>query len=505
MKRILLFFLMGVSTSTYSQAPCPEPILSYVGYHIKWEDDFNYNQTTFQSDATFNQNWLLPDDMTVCQGSGGVWVKTSQITMPSPGVIRLTEEKLPGTLSCNSWQGNKTHISGWLYSKRYVSTGIIEAKIKIPDDQGLTGNEVPAFPSFWIPEHRDQWTVPSYTEVDILDNWHGSNTKIISALYNHPNWAAPNAKTHAHFQEKNISSICYPVGYTPITDLSDDYYIYSCLWTPSRVTIYLNRRYVTHFDYKDGRTVPDFQNLLIILQAKPTTKDGLSMDVDWVKYWVQDCSPSGIVIDPNNQHPSFMNYPILPPDYSKDPQFESLKYETILMNGGYPTPIETDNTLATVVEADATTILPGFIADQSVSNWTSIVTAYDTNTGNPIYDSGPIDGYFLIKSVKCSDFTGYDDHDNDGGGDPPVEKPSPINRYSNTSIEVHPNPATASIKVDGIAEGSSYLIVDIRGRAVQQGNLVNNNIDVSKLGPGSYSLILVEHNRNKTYRKFIKL
>lgn len=493
MKKVLFFLLLGASVPVYCQ--CVYPNLSYAGYHIEWEDHFDYNPATFKSDSTFNSYWLLPNDTDPCQGTSTCWVKKEQITMPTPGEIRLTENVLPSPiLTPQCWQDDKTHKSGWLYSKRYVSVGIIEARIKIPDDVGLSNLQT-AFPSFWIPEWRDEWTVKSYTEIDILDNWHGLNDRIISAIYNYPNWDAAGSVRHANFQENSINQNC-TLG---IPDLSIGYHIYSCLWTPSRVTIYLDTKYVTHIDYEEGRTVPDFQNLLIILQTKSGTVDGLTMDIDWVKYWVQDCKEPDLIIDPNNKHQAFMDYPTLPPNYSKDEQFESLKYRSVILNGSYPMPIKTDNTLATVIEAEATTILPGFIADQSNPNWTNIVIDYDQN-GAPIYGQGPVDGYFLAKSIVCTKISNEEDYDN-----PPVEKRLlSVENYQIASVEIYPNPVDIVLNISGTSEISDYIISDVLGREVKRAAVFNSSINVSTLRPGNYILTLITPDGKRLYRKFIK-
>jgi len=76
-------------------------------------------------------------------------------------------------------------------------------------------------------------------------------------------------------------------------------------------------------------------------------------------------------------------------------------------------------------------------------------------------------------------------------------------------VSICPNPATdaISIKADVSLLGSAFVIKDLSGKFVVQGQFLNENTDVviQNLSPGFYFLKVINDNlRNQTY-KIIKL
>lgn len=73
------------------------------------------------------------------------------------------------------------------------------------------------------------------------------------------------------------------------------------------------------------------------------------------------------------------------------------------------------------------------------------------------------------------------------------------NMTANNAISVYPNPAVESLYIDGVTENSEYVIYDISGKAIDEGTLLINKVDVSSLKTGMY---FIETESGKT--KFIK-
>jgi hypothetical protein len=64
-----------------------------------------------------------------------------------------------------------------------------------------------------------------------------------------------------------------------------------------------------------------------------------------------------------------------------------------------------------------------------------------------------------------------------------------LDATSLAAIIVYPNPVRNKVTVDGLKGLSTYVIYDIEGAQIRSG-VVNEHIDVSGLGPGTYQLIL---------------
>jgi len=60
----------------------------------------------------------------------------------------------------------------------------------------------------------------------------------------------------------------------------------------------------------------------------------------------------------------------------------------------------------------------------------------------------------------------------------------------NQLFNIYPNPATASIRLDGNFEGYNFELIDMQGRTMNSGQLQNNSIPLQDLPAGSYLLRL---------------
>ena len=80
-----------------------------------------------------------------------------------------------------------------------------------------------------------------------------------------------------------------------------------------------------------------------------------------------------------------------------------------------------------------------------------------------------------------------------------------VNEFANNSrFKVYPNPVQSIIRVDSSINFSSYTIHDLSGKLVLQGNILNQNIDVTNLIKGIYLLNLTDNKNNSKTVKIIK-
>ena len=70
---------------------------------------------------------------------------------------------------------------------------------------------------------------------------------------------------------------------------------------------------------------------------------------------------------------------------------------------------------------------------------------------------------------------------------------------NNSDFRLSVIPAVESLYIDGVTENSEYVIYDISGKAIDEGTLLINKVDVSSLKTGMY---FIETESGKT--KFIK-
>ena len=70
------------------------------------------------------------------------------------------------------------------------------------------------------------------------------------------------------------------------------------------------------------------------------------------------------------------------------------------------------------------------------------------------------------------------------------------------NIVIYPNPATNRLQLKGIKSGTHYRIIDLTGKTVDAGSMVNSfGLDISSLYEGIYLLDLQSENE-KAVKKF---
>ena len=74
----------------------------------------------------------------------------------------------------------------------------------------------------------------------------------------------------------------------------------------------------------------------------------------------------------------------------------------------------------------------------------------------------------------------------------------------NNSLEIYPNPANQNIEIRTTGNFTTYQLLDLSGRIISEGNLLNNSISVSTLDAGTYIVKLKDANGNYVQKKFVK-
>lgn len=495
---LALAIVLLITTTSFAQLAN----LDYTGYHLAIEDDFNYPDPTstypsfaFQIEPTFESKWAV--DMNPiswpCLGWGHEIMRATQVSMPSYGIIRLKEEYNP-TFGCDSFRGwgllPINHISGLLQSKFSVSFGIIEASIKLPkgtcdglceDDpmDPLDANDTAAYPAFWtypLGVERDN-------EIDIIDNFDSDDMKLRNHLFFTPPGTIPRKR---HFIHRTIDP-------PSVGNLSSDFHKYSCVWTPSRIVFYIDEIYLSHIDYAEGQTYPTYQTVIMNLQTHTNTVSGLTMDIDWFKFWVQNCDESDFNLTTATLgSPSvtdIMTYPNLPTDHSKKAQYSILKNKNVNINVPYSyngNVVRHVSDSITFIEAESVTILPDFIADESVLH-TNRTVNWDnqSTTTNEVSN-----GYMEIRSIQCgTNSTSW------FKTAPPtnIRKGDVRNTKNISDVIIYPNPTNGNFNVKLPEQGDYHVeVVNMIGQIIYVENIKNTSSWNAQLKdmifPGTYSI-----------------
>jgi hypothetical protein len=373
MKRILFIaaILVFPLKTTYAQPP------NYANYHLVYYDEFDYNPSTFQTDPAFTTpsytsggveygNWHVGD---CSQWSlGDEYWDPGQVTMPSTGKIRLTANRIPtfyaGPGGCGGGsQGTdgaglyyRSFKSGWLNLNQPVGPyGIMEVKMTIP-----SGNP---FCSFYMDNKLYQSILP------------------MEGLFGATIW-------HAMFTSEGWT-IGANYGSTLSSLTLDVYHIFTVQWAPDDVKFYLDDALIGDVPFTTGRT--NYSQVLpkIDLATYPQawgslwTTEGIFMDIDYVKIWTMNCQDNVYNVG----------------EYTTSGNITPGLYDYANIQSASTTVTSTMSNNATVFDAPATTLLPNFLADESVyTSITQSVSAFPAPRTITRCDNG----YFLVLPGACT-------------------------------------------------------------------------------------------------------
>lgn len=193
------------------------------------------------------------------------------------GVLSINATPTPRAL--RGVVSGQPYISGVLTTEKSFSQqyGRFEVSARIPAGQGL-------WSAFWLLPSFDQWPegIAVLPEIDVMES-----------LGHQPNTYHTTLHTN---QTGELSS--HPYDHTVKADLSEDFHLYSVVWTPETVRWYLDGQWMashpTPADYT--RPVHFLLNLAVggNWPGSPdaTTEFPASFDVDYVRAWTDKGSCS---------------------------------------------------------------------------------------------------------------------------------------------------------------------------------------------------------------------
>ena len=400
MKKI--FFILGIlisGSTSHSQS-------IYTGYHTVFVENFDYPGTTgFSGSALlastipastgtpnvmghrFSDNWYLIQGYT-CYGGDAAYLPDN-VTMSQPGIIRLTEHAVTPfvvlTPGCSFPSIIYNHTSGVISSNQRFGYGIIEARIRLTNDivgvvNPETGTKEFATSAFWTNHGFNGQN----TELDIFDA--SEDNYLIHRVVDYESPTNINESPY-----EGVSSLL-PTG----EFLSDNFHVYSCVWTPTNASYFLDGNLLASIDYTAARTYPGIYsslvsdarlyNLSINLTASKYSSDGFFMEIDWIKAWEMDCDNDDYHVEDH------LTQSTVNPGITKYASIESGPSGTGI--------VQTQQTLPTVFEAPSTTLNPNFVSDQSTLIWNT--KQYDGGIMAPAIANA----YFEIVPINCDNGQG---------------------------------------------------------------------------------------------------
>ena len=188
----------------------------------------------------------------------------------SDGILSI--EAIPTPRALRGIVAGQPYVSGVLTTEKTFSQqyGRFEVRAQVPSGQGL-------WSAFWLLPSFDQWPsgVAVLPEIDVMEHLgHQSNTYHTTL---HTNQTGP------------LTS--HPYDHTVTDDLTDDFHVYSVVWTPKSVRWYLDGQWKAEHPTPDDFTRPvHFLLNLAVGGNWPGSPDGstefpASFKVDYVRAW----------------------------------------------------------------------------------------------------------------------------------------------------------------------------------------------------------------------------
>ncbi len=188
------------------------------------------------------------------------------------GILNITAQKTPAALVESV--KNQPYISGSLttengFSQKY---GRFEARVKVPRGKGL-------WSAFWLLPSFDQWPegVAVLPEIDVMESLGHEHNTFHTTLHTNQN-----GKLESH-----------PYDHTINTRISDNFHLYSVIWTPEKVEWYLDKQKVASHPTPSDFTQPvHFLLNLAVGGTWPGSPDRstvfpASYQVDYVRAFVE--------------------------------------------------------------------------------------------------------------------------------------------------------------------------------------------------------------------------
>ena len=256
--------------------PAADQRLSYEGYTLRWEDDFNAPQLNRGDwNVELHQpGWVNHELQAYIDSPQTIYIENSTL------VLKPVEIKNPdGTVSYVSGRVNTQHKQDFQY-------GIFEARIKVPAGKGF-------LPAFWMmpteEERYGQW--PRCGEIDIMEVLGHDTAKTYGTIH----YGNPHRQSQGSFA---LAS----------GDFAKEYHNYAVRWEPGKISWYLDGQLFFSesqwYSFTEGRgqvpyPAPFDQPFYIILNLavggdwpgspdETTQMDQADLRVDWVRVYQKE-------------------------------------------------------------------------------------------------------------------------------------------------------------------------------------------------------------------------
>ncbi|XCP84432.1 carbohydrate binding domain-containing protein [Roseburia hominis] len=198
---------------TYKTEPAENPgkgedKLSYEGYELKWQDEFNgtaLNREDWNVEL-HDPGWVNAEWQEYVDSEENIYLKDGKLVLRP---IRNVDQN-----------GNATYTSGRIntQNKQNFKYGIFEARVKVPEGKGY-------LPAFWLmaadENQYGQW--PRCGEIDIMEV-HGSNT---TKSYGTIHYGNPHKESQGTMTLSEGS-------------FSEEYHTFAVEWLPGKITWYVD-------------------------------------------------------------------------------------------------------------------------------------------------------------------------------------------------------------------------------------------------------------------------
>ena len=211
-KEVTLTAEITYQTETKEQEPEEDTSLSYEGYELKWEDQFD-GETLNRADwnvELHDPGWVNNELQSYVDSTDNIYVKDGSL------VIKPTETE--------DENGNKSYASGRVntQNKHDFKYGLFEARVKVPEGQGF-------LPAFWMmPTNENlygQW--PRCGEIDIMEVL-GNDTH---TSYGTIHYGNPHSESQGSYTLEEGT-------------FSDEYHVFNVEWEPGRISWYVDGRLI---------------------------------------------------------------------------------------------------------------------------------------------------------------------------------------------------------------------------------------------------------------------
>ena len=200
-----------------------------------------------------------------------MWYDANQIQIKD-NELQLSVAVHPTTIIYENEVYNPTYGCGLLRSVEEFGYGTFEAEIKMPKGQGL-------WSALWLCGVGD-W--PGSGEIDLTEGYSEDSNyfRFFTSYFPwiNPSWKIPN---NIHYKQDGEHRQVGPRGVSIFKlkkDPSDEFVKYKCIWTPSRISIYINDK-LSREDTKVVRTFQsDCMNVIFDVVCEAPEKYGVHTD-----------------------------------------------------------------------------------------------------------------------------------------------------------------------------------------------------------------------------------